>query len=58
MSKRSKDGVLDLVLEDGRMTTRAYYTFDTDFPGSLMRTVYKDGELIVRDTLDDIRARA
>lgn len=56
--KRSKDGVLDLVLEDGRMTTRAYYTFDTDFPGSLMRTVYKDGELIVRDTLDDIRARA
>ncbi|ASN81541.1 nicotinate phosphoribosyltransferase [Deinococcus ficus] len=56
--KRSKDGVLDLVLEDGRMTTRAYYTFDTDFPGSLMRTVYKDGELTVRDTLDDIRARA
>lgn len=56
--KRSKDGVLDLVMEDGRMTTRAYYTFDTDFPGSLMRTVYKDGELIVRDTLDDIRARA
>ena len=56
--KRSKDGVLDLVLEDGRMTTRAYYTFDTDFPGSLMLTVYKDGELIVRDTLDDIRARA
>ncbi|MDP9765077.1 nicotinate phosphoribosyltransferase [Deinococcus enclensis] len=56
--KRSKDGVLDLVLEDGRMTTRAYYTFDTDFPGSLMRTVYRDGELIVRDTLDDIRARA
>ena len=56
--KRSKDGVLDLVLEDGRMTTRAYYTFDTDFPGSLMRTVFKDGELTVRDTLDDIRARA
>lgn len=56
--KRSKDGVLDLVMEDGRMTTRAYYTFDTDFPGSLMRTVYKDGELTVRDTLDDIRARA
>ena len=55
--KRSKDGVLDLVLEDGRMTTRAYYTFDTDFPGSLMRTVFKDGEMIVRDSLDVVRGR-
>ncbi|MXV20702.1 nicotinate phosphoribosyltransferase [Deinococcus xianganensis] len=55
--KRSKDGVLDLVQEGGRMVTRAYRTFDTDFPGSLMRTVYKDGELIVRDTLDTIRGR-
>lgn len=26
-------------------------------PGSLMRTVYKDGELLVRDTLDTIRGR-
>lgn len=56
--KRSKDGVLDLVMEDGRMTTRAYYTFDTDFPGSLMRTVFKDGEMIVRDSLEEVRARA
>ncbi|WP_155298357.1 nicotinate phosphoribosyltransferase [Deinococcus kurensis] len=55
--KRSKDGVLDLVQEGGRMVTKAYKTFDTDFPGSLMRTVYKDGELIVRDTLDTIRGR-
>ncbi|BBN93716.1 pre-B cell enhancing factor-related protein [Deinococcus grandis] len=55
--KRSKDGVLDLVQEGGRMVTRAYKTFDTDFPGSLMRTVYKDGELLVRDTLDTIRGR-
>ncbi|MFC3860294.1 nicotinate phosphoribosyltransferase [Deinococcus antarcticus] len=55
--KRSKDGVLDLVMEDGRMTTRAYYTFDTDFPGSLMRTVFKDGELVVRDSLDVVRGR-
>ncbi|GGL08964.1 nicotinate phosphoribosyltransferase [Deinococcus radiotolerans] len=55
--KRSKDGVLDLVQEGGRMVTRAYKTFDTDFPGSLMRTVYKDGELIVRDTLETIRVR-
>ncbi|MEF2279826.1 nicotinate phosphoribosyltransferase [Deinococcus sp. YIM 134068] len=55
--KRSKDGVLDLVMENGRMVTRQYRTFDTDFPGSLMRTVYRDGELLVRDTLDEIRNR-
>ncbi|MFC4639199.1 nicotinate phosphoribosyltransferase [Deinococcus hohokamensis] len=56
--KRSKDGVLDLVMEGARMVTRAYYTFDTDFPGSLMRPVFRDGELLVRDTLDEVRARA
>jgi len=56
--KRSKDGVLDLVQENGRMVTRAYKTFDTDFPGSLMRTVYRDGEVLVRDTLEEIRGRA
>lgn len=56
--KRSKDGVLDLVMEDGRMVTRQYRTFDTDFPGSLMRTVYRDGEMLVRDTLDVVRGRA
>ena len=39
------------------MVTKAYKTFDTDFPGSLMRTVYKDGELIVCDTLETIRGR-
>lgn len=55
--KRSKDGVLDLVQEGGRIVTKAYKTFDTDFPGSLMRTVYRDGELLVRDTLDTIRGR-
>ncbi|ANE44198.1 nicotinate phosphoribosyltransferase [Deinococcus puniceus] len=55
--KRSKDGVLDLVQENGRMVTKAYKTFDTDFPGSLMRTVYRDGEMLVRDTLDEVRGR-
>lgn len=55
--KRSKDGVLDLVEENGRMVTRQYRTFDTDFPGSLMRTVYRDGELLVQDTLEEIRGR-
>ncbi|MFC4426233.1 nicotinate phosphoribosyltransferase [Deinococcus navajonensis] len=56
--KRSKDGVLDLVMEGPRMVTRAYYTFDTDFPGSLMRPVFRDGELLVRDSLEEVRARA
>lgn len=56
--KRSKDGVLDLVMENRRMVTRQYRTFDTDFPGSLMRTVYRDGELLVRDTLEQVRGRA
>ncbi|OOV14173.1 nicotinate phosphoribosyltransferase [Deinococcus sp. LM3] len=56
--KRSKDGVLDLVQEGGRMVTKAYKTFDTDFPGSLLRTVYRDGELLVRDTLEAVRGRA
>ncbi|BDP40670.1 nicotinate phosphoribosyltransferase [Deinococcus aetherius] len=56
--KRSKDGVLDLVMENGRMVTRQYRTFDTDFPGSLMRTVYRDGEVLVRDTLEEVRGRA
>lgn len=55
--KRSKDGVLDLVQENGRMVTKAYKTFDTDFPGSLMRTVYRNGELLVRDTLEEVRGR-
>lgn len=56
--KRSKDGVLDLVQEGGRMVTKAYRTFDTDFPGSLLRTVYRDGELLVRYTLEEVRGRA
>lgn len=56
--KRSKDGVLDLVQEGGRMVTKAYRTFDTDFPGSLLRTVYRNGELLVRDTLEEVRGRA
>ncbi|WP_291430634.1 nicotinate phosphoribosyltransferase [Deinococcus sp.] len=55
--KRSKDGVLDLVEEGGRMVTKAYKTFETNFPGSLLRTVYRDGELLVRDTLETIRGR-
>lgn len=55
--KRSKDGVLDLVREEGRYRTRAYTEFDPSYEGSAMRVVYRDGELLVRDSLEDIRAR-
>jgi len=56
--KRSKDGVLDLVREEGRYRTRQYQQFDPPYERSALRTVYRDGELLVDDTLDDIRARA
>ncbi|WP_027482012.1 nicotinate phosphoribosyltransferase [Deinococcus pimensis] len=56
--KRSKDGVLDLVRDGERYRTLAYREFDPAYEGSAMRTVYRDGELLVRDTLADIRARA
>jgi nicotinamide phosphoribosyltransferase len=55
--KRSKDGVLDLVMEGGRYVTRQYQTFETEFPGSVLRVVFRDGELLVEDTLDEVRGR-
>ncbi|AWN23868.1 nicotinate phosphoribosyltransferase [Deinococcus irradiatisoli] len=56
--KRSKDGVLDLAREGERLVTRQYQTFDTDYPDSVMRVVYKDGEVLVDETLDVVRGRA
>ena len=55
--KRSKDGVLDLVMEGGRYVTKQYQTFETEFPGSVMRVVFRNGELLVEDTLDEVRGR-
>ncbi len=55
--KRSKDGVLDLVMEGGRYVTKQYQTFETEFPGSVMRVVFRDGKLLVEDTLDEVRGR-
>ena len=55
--KRSKDGVLDLVMEGGRYVTKQYQTFETEFSGSVMRVVFRDGELLVEDTLDEVRGR-
>lgn len=56
--KRSKDGILDLVLEQGKFRTMQYADFATSYPNSIMRTVYKNGELLVDDTLETIRSRA
>ncbi|WP_161880505.1 nicotinate phosphoribosyltransferase [Deinococcus alpinitundrae] len=56
--KRSKDGVLDLVREGQRLVTRQYQTFDTAYPDSVMRVVYRDGEVLVDETLDVVRGRA
>ncbi|AFZ68006.1 nicotinate phosphoribosyltransferase [Deinococcus peraridilitoris] len=55
--KRSKDGVLDLVQEEGRYRTRQYQEFVREYPGSALRTVFRNGKLLIEDTLDDIRAR-
>jgi nicotinamide phosphoribosyltransferase len=55
--KRSKDGVLDLVMEGGRYVTKQYQTFETEFPGSVLRVVFRNGELLVEDTLDEVRGR-
>jgi nicotinamide phosphoribosyltransferase len=56
--KRSKDGVLDLVKDGVRFVTKQYTDFETTYPDSAMRTVYRNGELLVDDTLEEIRARA
>ncbi len=56
--KRSKDGVLDLVLENGKFRTMQYTDFAVPYPNSAMRTVFKNGEVLVEDTLEQIRSRA
>jgi nicotinamide phosphoribosyltransferase len=56
--KRSKDGVLDLVLEGGRFATKQYTDFASSYPGSVMRVVYRNGDVLLEDTLEAIRARA
>lgn len=60
--KASKKGRLDLVKDfDGKFYETATIRLrpgQVSFPGSLMRTVYEDGKLLVDDSLADIRARA
>lgn len=51
--KKSKRGVLDLV-----MVNDEYQTVRGRHSNSVMRTVFENGEVLVDDTLDVIRARA
>lgn len=55
--KASKPGRLDLVREDGKLVTRQLRWGLNSLTGSVMRTVYEDGELLVDDDLSTIRAR-
>jgi nicotinamide phosphoribosyltransferase len=56
--KRSKDGILDLILENGKFRTMQYTDFASSYPNSVMRTVFRNGELLVDDNLEMIRSRA
>ena len=56
--KRSKDGVLDLALEAGKFVTKRYTDFGLSYPASAMRTVFRNGQLLIDDTLETIRSRA
>ncbi len=55
--KRSKDGILDLVFRNGRYQTLRGEHFGEYAPDSLLRLVYRNGETLITDTLEQIRAR-
>lgn len=56
--KQSKKGRLDLIQVYGYPPATIKLKDDEIFhPSSLMRTVYENGELLVDDTLDEIRSR-
>jgi nicotinamide phosphoribosyltransferase len=57
--KRSKAGRLDLINNNGKLETiRLTNDNDIQCPLSVMRTVYENGELLVDDSLENIRKRA
>jgi len=57
--KVSKAGRLDLIADQiGEVRTVKLYSGEIANQFSVMRTVYQDGEILVDDNLDDIRARA
>jgi len=55
--KRSKRGFLDLILENGEYKT-IELDDDQPLPNSELVTIYENGELLVTQTLDEIRERA
>jgi nicotinamide phosphoribosyltransferase len=57
--KNSKRGRLDLVLKDGNYETVKLETADQrKAENSQMRTVFENGEILLDDSLDEIRKRA
>jgi len=57
--KVSKAGRLDLIANQiGEVRTVKLFQGEVANQFSVMRTVYQDGEILVDDNLDDIRARA
>ena len=58
--KRSKEGRLGLVLEGG-IGSSGHHTLPEEIANkkdNLLRTVFKNGELLIEDTFDEIRNRA
>jgi nicotinamide phosphoribosyltransferase len=58
--KRSKEGRLGLVFEGG-LGSASFRTVPeqiADMKGNILRTVFKNGELLVEDTFHDVRNRA
>lgn len=61
IGKKSKAGYLDLVCKDGEYVTVAYPNlemFARNAGMSAMETVFEDGEILCRTTLDEVRRRA
>jgi nicotinamide phosphoribosyltransferase len=56
--KASKAGRLDLIMEAGTYKTVRLYSDENEHPMSEMIDVYEDGDVLVDETLDNIRARA
>ena len=57
--KNSKKGRLDLILNDGKYETVKIENAETiRLENSAMRVVYENGELLIDDSLDEIRKRA
>jgi nicotinamide phosphoribosyltransferase len=52
--KHSKKGKLDLIYDGSGFTT----VRGTNLPGSILRTVYENGEVKIEDTLEEIRVRS